>query len=594
MKKTILFLMAFLPMCLFAESISLDEARKIAENFFRRQLSRGNSMALRMVYDGETPASRSVGNVPALYVFDCISHPGFVIVSGDDATCPVLGYSYDSDFPEGQLPENVESWLQGMKSQINALRSQGMASLPQKSRAASTGDVVVQLSTPKWNQDDPFNREMPIVGGKRSPTGCTITSMAIAVRYLKWPENRTMDIPAYTTSTNQVSIAARPSGKAYDWDNMLLEYKSGQYSEAQAAEVARLMADIGSMMNADYRANETSANPGYVVEKLTSYMDYDKTMRFVQRYQYNKQDWYDLMKNELDNNRPIIYGGYKNDEKGEATAGHSFILDGYTTADYFGVNWGWGGYCDGYFKLDAMSPSGSGIGGNNDHYNDSQNAVIGLKKNEGGEGSYWITLGEKGFTNKPTNVKTNVPFSVSMDGIWNMGNATFNGTFLWALTDAEGAIKQELYKFYYDLSASQGFSEKSLEPFLKFTITKTINVGDRIRVFYQPKGETEWTLVKGGDECTWELLVGDKYTIAESTSLEYDRVTRKLKVQVKEGVDVSFISSDGKPLSSRVNKVGNTATINAEGLSKGTYLLKFSKGDEKHELKIQLGTAQSN
>ena len=217
-----------------------------------------------------------------------------------------------------------------------------------------------------------------------------------------------------------------------------------------------------------------------------------------------------------------------------------------------------------------------------------------MKKNEGGEGSYWITLGEKGFTNKPTNVKTNVPFSVSMDGLWNMGNATFSGTFLWALTDADGVIKQELYKFYYDLPANQGFSEEGLAPVLKFTITKTINVGDRIRVLYQPKGETEWTLVKGGDECTWELLVGDEHTIAESTSLEYDRTTRKMKVQVKEGVSVSLVSSDGKSLTANVNKVGNTATVTTEGLAKGTYLLKLSKGDEKYELKIQLGTAQSN
>lgn len=593
MRKTILFLMAFLPMCLFAESISLDEARKIAENFFQRQLSRTSSTALRMVYDGETPSSRSAGSSPALYVFDHISQPGFVVVSGDDATYSVLGYSYNSDFPEGQLPSNIESWLQGMKAQINELRRQGAAPLSVDSRAA-TGNVVKQLETAKWNQDTPYNDATPIVGGKQSPTGCTITATAIAMRYLKWPENRTKEIPAYTTSTNKVSVAARPLGEAYNWDNMLLEYKSGEYSDAHAAEVARLMADVGAMMQADYMADETAANPGHIVDRLVAYMDYDKTARLVMRYQYNKQDWYDLMKNELDNNRPIIYGGYKNNKEGKAEAGHSFILDGYTDDDCFGVNWGWGGYCDGYFKLDAMSPAGSGIGGNNDHYNDSQNAIIGLKKNEGGEGSYWITLGEKGFTNKPTNVKTNVPFSVSMDGLWNMGNATFSGTFLWALTDADGVIKQELYKFYYDLPANQGFSEEGLAPVLKFTITKTINVGDRIRVLYQPKGETEWTLVKGGDECTWELLVGDEHTIAESTSLEYDRTTRKMKVQVKEGVSVSLVSSDGKSLTANVNKVGNTAIVTTEGLAKGTYLLKLSKGDEKHELKIQLGTAQSN
>ena len=591
--------MAFLPMYLFAESISLDEARKIAENFFR-QHSRVSSTALRMVYDGETSASRSAGTSPALYVFDHISQPGFVVVSGDDAAYSVLGYSYDNDFPEGNLPPNLESWLQGMKAQINGLRQLGGGFMPVDSRAGSEGDVVVQLETAKWDQgntdaskDSPYNRETPMLNGKRTYTGCAITATAIAMRHIQWPETRTKEIPAYQTETNKLNVAAR-AGVTYDWDKMKLEYKSGGYSDAEADEVSKLMADIGAMLKADYRTGDTAASPSDIVTGLVNYMDYDKSVCLRLRSYFSKEDWYELLKNELDNRRPIIYSGYKNGKDGKAEAGHSFVLDGYTTADYFGVNWGWNGDYNGWFRLDAMEPAGSGTGGNGSHYNDSQNAIIGLKKNEGGVGSYWIALGEKGFTSKPENVKTGVPFSVTMDGVWNYGNANFDGFFLWALTDAEGVIKEELYKFYYDLPANTGFDEKALEKLLKFTITKTINVGDRIRVLYQPKGESEWTVIKGGEDCVWELLVGDKQTIAESTSLEYDRTTRKMKVTVKDGVSVSLLSSDGTSLPSRVNKVGSTATINVDGLEKGTYLLKLSKGDENHELKIQLGAAQSN
>lgn len=591
MKKTLLFLLAFLPICLFAENISLDQARKIAENFLQRRLSRASSVSLRMVYDGETPNSRTTGTPPALYVFDNTHQPGFVIVAGDDAAYPVLGYSYESDFPEGPLPANIESWLQGMKEQINALRSHGAASFSADSRAGSEGDVVVQLSTPKWNQDAPYNNETPVINGKHAYTGCTITAVAIAMRYLKWPEVRTKVIPVYETYTNKLNVPAREPGAPYDWDNMLLEYKSGEYSDAQAAEVARLMGDVCSMMQADFKADATAAGPSYIIEYLVNYMDYDKTARFCQRYQYTKDDWYNLMKNELDNNRPIIYSGYKNDKDGNATVGHSFILDGYTTTDYFGVNWGWSGYCDGYFKLDAMEPSGSGIGGNGDHYNDQQNAVIGLKKNEGGDWTYWITLGNKGFIDVPVEVKTGVPFTVKVDRLQNSGTGSFTGSFLWALTDEEGNIKEELYSFSVEnLGFTWGYSDFSVS----LTVTKTINVGDRIRMFYKTKGETEWTLIKGGDECAWEVLVGDEYSIDESTSLEFDRNTRKLKVKVKDGVTVSLTTSDGKALEDRVVMSGNTATIRTDDLSKGTYLLKLSKGSENRELKLQLGTAQSN
>lgn len=590
MKKTLLFLLAFLPICLFAENVSLEQARKIAEDFLQRRLSRASSVSLRMVYDGETQNSRSMGTPPALYVFDNTHQPGFVIVSGDDAAYPVLGYSYESDFPEGPLPANIESWLQGMKEQINALRSRGTVSSA-SSRAGSEGDVVVQLGTPKWNQDAPYNGETPIINGKHAYTGCTITAVAIAMRYLKWPEVRTKVIPAYETYTNKLNVPAREPGAPYDWDNMLLEYKSGEYSDAQAAEVARLMGDVCSMMQADFKADATAAGPSYIIEYLVNYMDYDKTARFCQRYQYTKDDWYNLMKNELDNNRPIIYSGYKNDKDGNATVGHSFILDGYTTTDYFGVNWGWSGYCDGYFKLDAMEPSGSGIGGNGDHYNDQQNAVIGLKKNEGSDWTYWITLGNKGFIDVPVEVKTGVPFTVKVDRLQNSGTGSFTGSFLWALTDEEGNIKEELYSFSVEnLGFTWGYSDFSVS----LTVTKTINVGDRIRMFYKTKGETEWTLIKGGDECAWEVLVGDEYSIDESTSLEFDRNTRKLKVMVKDGVTVSLTTSDGKALEDRVVMSGNTATIRTDDLSKGTYLLKLSKGSENRELKLQLGTAQSN
>lgn len=590
MKKTLLFLLAFLPICLFAENVSLEQARKIAEDFLQRRLSRASSVSLRMVYDGETPNSRTTGTPPALYVFDNTHQPGFVIVAGDDAAYPVLGYSYESDFPEGPLPANIESWLQGMKEQINALRSRGTVSSA-SSRAGSEGDVVVQLGTPKWSQDAPYNGETPIINGKHAYTGCTITAVAIAMRYLKWPEVRTKVIPAYETYTNKLNVPAREPGAPYDWDNMLLEYKSGEYSDAQAAEVARLMGDVCSMMQADFKADATAAGPSYIIEYLVNYMDYDKTARFCQRYQYTKDDWYNLMKNELDNNRPIIYSGYKNDKDGNATVGHSFILDGYTTTDYFGVNWGWSGYCDGYFKLDAMEPSGSGIGGNGDHYNDQQNAVIGLKKNEGGDWTYWITLGNKGFIDVPVEVKTGVPFTVKVDRIQNSGTGSFTGSFLWALTDEEGNIKEELYSFSVEnLGFTWGYSDFSIS----LTVTKTINVGDRIRMFYKTKGETEWTLIKGGDECAWEVLVGDEYSIDESTSLEFDRNTRKLKVKVKDGVTVSLTTSDGKALEDRVVMSGNTATIRTDDLSKGTYLLKLSKGSENRELKLQLGTAQSN
>lgn len=107
---------------------------------------------------------------------------------------------------------------------------------------------------------------------------------------------------------------------------------------------------------------------------LKTYMGYDKKARIISRNGYSTFEWNALMKGELDNSRPIIYAGFS------VRSGHAFVLDGYTDQDYYRVNWGWGGYCDGYFLLTALDPEGQGAGGSEGGYNTSQTAVIGIQK----------------------------------------------------------------------------------------------------------------------------------------------------------------------------------------------------------------------
>ena len=64
------------------------------------------------------------------------------------------------------------------------------------------------------------------------------------------------------------------------------------------------------------------------------------------------------MKSDLAAGRPVIYGGqsYRNDDEGTLAGGHAFIFDGYDTMDYFHVNWGWGGSCNGYYSTTVLRP----------------------------------------------------------------------------------------------------------------------------------------------------------------------------------------------------------------------------------------------
>lgn len=583
MRKIFIALSLFCALGLSAENVSQDQAKQIAEDFLRQGRSRA-AVNLRMVYDGENSASRSSGQAPALYVFDNEGRNGFVVVSGDDAAYPILGYSFDGDFPEGQLPENFESWLQDMEKQVNRLRAQGAPTMV-GSRAEDVGSVVKQLNTAKWSQDAPYNKLTPTVGGKKSPTGCTATALAIVMRHLKWPQTRTVEIPSYKNKTDQTTIASRPAGATYNWDNMLLEYKQGAYTDSQSDEVADFMADVAFMLESDFGSEATGASAANVPIAVVKYMDYDKSCRFLQRHQYSATDWYKLVKDELDANRPVFYTGF-NDK-----SGHAFVLDGYTTKDYFSVNWGWGGYLDGQFRLDAMNPAGSGIGGNNDHYNSGQGAIFGLKKNEGGEWAPTMILGEKGFTNFPAEFKKGTQFSVTMDGIECSGSGYFSGNLLWAVTDKDGTIKEQLVMYAIkDLQVGYAYVDWKID----LTIQNTLKGGDRLRVFYKPTGASDWTLMKGGEKCTWEIILKEEIDIDANVSLKYERGSKRLLILTKDNdIKVKLFAEDGQDISNRLETTAQGKVISASRFDLGTYVLRLEVDEEQYrEVKLKLGEAQ--
>ena len=47
---------------------------------------------------------------------------GFVIISGDDVTMPILGYSCSNHFVVENMPPNLLDWMDELRNQINAVR----------------------------------------------------------------------------------------------------------------------------------------------------------------------------------------------------------------------------------------------------------------------------------------------------------------------------------------------------------------------------------------------------------------------------------------------------------------------------------------
>lgn len=596
MKRFFFLWFLFFSGIVLAGNVSEDQARQIAVSFWQSApVTRGGIPSLQMVFHSEDLVTRSSVQSPAYYVFDNTGGPGFVIVAGDDVAMPVLGYSFEHEFSKDNLPANLKAWLEYMRDEVNKARRSGAKAESAVTRAWSqveVGTPVVELETAKWNQMEPYNLLCPIVGGESTYTGCTATAVAIVMRYHQWPEKGVGTLPGYKISRGEV-LPELPLGHTYDWKNMPLEYPYWGYSQVEANAVAVLMRDCGWMIFSDYGpigSVGTMASSYDIPSGLKTYMGYDKKARIISRNGYSTFEWNALMKGELDNSRPIIYAGFS------VRSGHAFVLDGYTDQDYYRVNWGWGGYCDGYFLLTALDPEGQGAGGSEGGYNTSQTAVIGIQRDDGGTNLEELRYSER-FNEQDLcglivdeSVVSGRPFDLYSGCMKNSGSGTFTGELMFAVADKEGNIIEELYT----MSVSDWLESQYFCPSIgNVTINTLVLPGYRIRGYYRSANTPEWTLIKGNDEdgCVWDLLIADEYSIEETTQLTYNKKSRLLRLLVKDGVSVSLRSSGGSDCSDKCQIQGNEITVDTSLLRDGTYSLTLQKGDDRKTLNFSVANA---
>lgn len=604
MRRIYLLFFVLLSGLAFAGNVPEEQARKMALVFWQSApQTRGVSspVNLQMVLQSESLTTRSVGTAPAYYVFDNTSGPGFVIVSGDDVAMPVLAYSFENEFPTQKMPDNLKGWLEGVRDEINDARQRNVQASTYVTRAWSTADAgtpVVELETALWDQTVPYNNLCPWVNRMSTYTGCTATALAIVMKYHEWPLQGVGTLPGYTTESYQAAIESIPLGHAYDWTNMRMEYVQNQYNGTEAEAVATLMRDCAVGIRSDFGPIIGSGGTGAYVTDIPSFlidhMGYDRACRVVSRSDYNTADWNQVMKKEIDNRRPVLYGGADSNGNG----GHAFVLEGYDTNNYFSVNWGWSGQSNGYFLLSALDPYEQGAGGSDSGFNYFQNAVIGIQPDAGGDYVAELTLvnyNSQGIVFNGLEITAgqpiqNQPFTLKFGLLYNSGSAVFTGDVLVALTDKDGQIVEELLGYQIanePLQPGYGiYDEKEV------IITSSIQSGYRIRLFYRTANKPEWMLVKGNDEegCVWDLIISDFISIEKNTTLTYDKTNRTLHLQVLEGVTATLQAEDGTNFDAFCEKStdGTEISIDVSRCAGGRYTLTLKMGEDTKTLTFVL------
>lgn len=311
----------------------------------------------------------------ALYVFNH-SEEGFVIVSADDRTRTILGYS-DAPFSVEDMPENMRVWMQMYADEI--ARMSDMVLLPKQAAVEYYPNIEPLLGETEWNQSAPYNDHCPIdpSTNERSVTGCMATATAQVMYHHKYPEHGEGK-HSYRWRGNTISMDF--SQTVFDWDDMLPQYKK-DYTQTQSDAVAELMYAVGVSCNMSYGSSASGAGMGTSMRALVEYFDYDAGIRVLYKDYVDEEQMLDQMAQDLLASHPIQIEALTKKREG-----HAFVCDGMQSNGYIHINWGWGGHGNGYFALSAMNPTNQGIGGASDDgaFTESVTVYLDIQPDQGG------------------------------------------------------------------------------------------------------------------------------------------------------------------------------------------------------------------
>ena len=364
MKKTLLgVLFALFLFPLFAENVPAGIIAQLGTNAYQQRCPAATEVTLKSIefltQDGDT--------LMALLHFQ---NGGFLLMSADDATIPVLGYSTTDDLLLDDIAPATQNWIAAYKNQISQIRQKGISATEEIAEMwhslstapkASRSVIVSPLIAAKWNQSQYYNdlcpadSDSPYGYGGHVPCGCVALAMAMVIHYYRYPE----------TGQGSHSYQSDYGYHSVNYGQQTYNYNVMPFTVSKKNnEVAKLIYHCGIAVDMSYAPEGSGAQTESTKNGLRNYYKYDNEVNNASRdgggwggwgnNGYTDEQWIGLLKGNLDQNYPIIYSGYTDNWEG-----HAFLCDGYDDADMFHFNWGWGGSGNGFFTINNLN-SGNG------------------------------------------------------------------------------------------------------------------------------------------------------------------------------------------------------------------------------------------
>ena len=518
MKKTLLFLMAILlsgGMLLQAEPVSESRAREIAKKVLAAQPATKAAVGdVKLIWNGEDAATKAAVP-PAFYVFG--SDRSFVIIAGDDNVQPVLAISDEHPFKVEGMPSNVKAWMDYIKGYVRSSDTRSPEIAQKWAQLTATKAMVdsTVLSnqsytsrTVEWDQVNPANLYAPTVTVADSTQsqalcGCVALAAAEVLTWFRWPNAGTgiassYSYPVYSVDGDYIGdftvpeydIEANFQLNDAEWTALSAVRTEAQFLGCTGdtrANLAKLVYACGVLIQSvfnDEIHGGTVASELLIPSAFATHMSYNSGSYADYRANHTLREWNSILKDQV-LSHPVLYGG--SSASYGIHAGHQYVLDGYATLgvdDVFHFNFGWGGWCNGYYyadyqnvypkspynynlQLDAILNFTPGDGTPIRHLNISQNPGMdycGLRTN---------TTIEKG---------KNIPIEIGL--IWNYAATDYDGYLKIVLEEKDGTLKEDsLFISDMNLVSSLGYYFSFSEGVV-LTITKDLAFGDKLVAYF--------------------------------------------------------------------------------------------------------------
>jgi hypothetical protein len=207
-----------------------------------------------------------------------------------------------------------------------------------------------------WHQFEPYNEYFPRYNGEHCYAGCVPIAVAHIMKGLRYPSYGNGSNTFHYMLGNEEKTATANFNHTYKYSNMRNAYQ-GYTSGWQ--DVAQMVYDIAVAFNAKFSTSSTNVGYEHIMKGMIAYFDYNPNIQYVQKASYAENNWREMVYNELDEGRPVLYFGYRTILNSGASGyvGHAFVMDGYDSEGRVRIIWGFQPEeYNSWFSFDLLSP----------------------------------------------------------------------------------------------------------------------------------------------------------------------------------------------------------------------------------------------